>query len=243
MLYPIKVVDIDLSRPLTDIEGLEGYMGLQGLVRLHGVPIGYVKAPITSDRCTAKTLSKLILEQHSQKIINCLLENGLGAPPNPEGLRLEDLFDVLPAEYRETLPLVTVAVCTRDRTTDLALCLDALSHLDYPHLDVLVVDNAPTDEATKELVQTKYPHVRYVCEPRPGLDWARNRATIEAKGEIIAYTDDDVIVDSGWVKALARVFAENPAIIKLVRTLMKLLNLSVLFSQKKLNLDRQKTSK
>jgi glycosyltransferase involved in cell wall biosynthesis len=212
MLYPIKVVDIELSRPLIDIQGLEGYMGLQALVRLYGVPLGYVKAPITSDRCTAQTLSKLILEQHSWKIINCLLENGLAAPQNPEGLCLEDLFDVPPPECQEILPLVTVAVCTRDRTADLALCLDSLSHLDYAHLDILVVDNAPTDEATKELVQTKYSNVRYVCEPRPGLDWARNRAIIEAKGEIIAYTDDDVIVDSGWVKALAQVFAENPEV-------------------------------
>ncbi|MBE9127582.1 MULTISPECIES: glycosyltransferase family 2 protein [unclassified Coleofasciculus] len=212
MLYPIKVVDIELSRPITTIEGLDGYMGLQGLVRLHGVPVGYVKAPITNGCCMASTLSKLILEEHSWTIINRLLENGLAAPPTPEGLRLEDLFDVPPPEYEGTLPLVTVAVCTRDRTSDLALCLDALCQLDYPNLDILVVDNAPTSESTKELVQVKYPHVRYVCEPRPGLDWARNRAIIEAKGEIIAYTDDDVVVDPGWVKALAKVFAENPEV-------------------------------
>ena len=50
-----------------------------------------------------------------------------------------------------------------------------------------------------------YPQVRYVCEPRPGLNWARNRAIAEARGEIIAYTDDDVVVDRGWVRALAGV--------------------------------------
>ena len=48
--------------------------------------------------------------------------------------------------------------------------------------------------------------MRYVCEPRPGLNWARNRAISEARGEIIAFTDDDVVVDRQWVKALARVF-------------------------------------
>lgn len=211
MLYPIKVVDIELSRPLATIEGLDGYMGLQGLVRLHGEPIGYVKAPITAGCCTKKTLSELILEEHSWTIINRLLQNGLAAPPKPEGLRLEDLFDVPPPEYEGAYPLVTVAVCTRDRTDDLALCLDALCQLDYPSLDILVVDNAPTSDATEKLVET-YANVRYVCEPRPGLDWARNRAIIEAKGEIIAYTDDDVVVDSGWVKALAKVFAENPEV-------------------------------
>jgi GT2 family glycosyltransferase len=139
------------------------------------------------------------------------LQNGLAAPPQPEGLRLEDLFDVPPPEYEGTYPLVTVAVCTRDRTSDLALCLDALCQLDYPSLDILVVDNAPTSDATEKLVET-YPNVRYVCEPRPGLDWARNRAIIEAKAEIVAYTDDDVVVDSEWVKALAKVFAENPEV-------------------------------
>ncbi|MGJ5628759.1 glycosyltransferase family 2 protein [Nostoc sp. CALU 1950] len=212
MLYPIKVLDIELSRPLSTIENLDGYMGVQTLVRLHGVPIGYVKAPITNGHCTAQTLSKLILEQHSWAIIQQLLCNGLAAQPKPEGLCLEDLFDVPPPKYEGDLPLVTIAVCTRDRTTNLALCLDAISRLDYPHLDILVVDNAPTSNGTKELVQTKYPKIRYVCEPRPGLDWARNRAIIEAKGEIIAYTDDDVVVDSGWVKALAQVFAENPEV-------------------------------
>ena len=212
MLYPIKVVDIELSRPLTTIENLDGYIELQGLVRLHGTPIGYIKVPVAAGRVSAKTLSKFILEEHRDSIVTRLLQNGLACPPKPEGLRLEDLFDVPPPEYTGSLPLVTVAVCTRDRTDDLALCLDALNQLDYPALDLLVIDNAPTSDATKELVESQYPHVRYVREPRPGLDWARNRAIIEARGEIVAYTDDDVVVDSGWVKALAKVFAQNPEV-------------------------------
>ncbi|NES41971.1 glycosyltransferase, partial [Moorena sp. SIO2C4] len=209
MLYPIKVVDIELSRPLTTLDGLDGYIAVKGLVRFHGAPIGYVQAPITNGYCTAETLSKLILEGHSETIINRLLYNGLSLPLGRERLCLEDLFDVSPPEYKGKLPLVTVAVCTRDRTADLALCLDAINQLDYPYLDILVVDNAPTSDDTNKLVET-YTNVRYICEPRPGLDWARNRAVLEAKGDIIAYTDDDVVVDSGWVKALALVFIKHP---------------------------------
>lgn len=212
MLYPIKVTDIELSRPIQTIKGLEGYMGLQGLVRLHGVPIGYVKAPITNGYCAAQSLSKLILEEHSEKIIQELIKNGLASPQRPEEFTIENFLDVPPPPCTEPLPLVTVAVCTRDRTDDLARCLDAIVQLDYPHLDLLVVDNAPSNDATQQLVQTQYPQVRYVREPRPGLDWARNRANIEAYGEIIAYTDDDVVVDRGWVKALATVFVENPEV-------------------------------
>ena len=75
-----------------------------------------------------------------------------------------------------------------------------------------MVDNAPSNDATEQLVRSRYPDVRYICEPRPGLDWARNRAIVEANGEIIAYTDDDAVADPGWVTALARVFAEHPEV-------------------------------
>jgi len=212
MVNRIKLVDVELSHPPAAIEGLDGYIMLQALVRLHGAPIGYVKVPVIDGRCTATAVIKAVLEQHSWSITRHLLCDLLATTPRSNGLRIADLLDVSHPVCSETLPLVTVAVCTRDRPADLTLCLDALNHLDYPNLDLLVVDNAPSDDATERLVRTSYPDVRYVCEPRPGLNWARNRAIIEARGEIIAYTDDDVVVDPGWVRALASVFADNPEV-------------------------------
>ncbi len=216
-LAPLKVVDIELSQPIPTFEGLETYIGLQGLVRLHGVPLGYVKAPISLGRCTAQTLSKLILEQHSQAIICQMLQQDLASRKHPQDLQLENLIDLPPlgCNGELQLPLVTVTVCTRDRPDDIAICLDAINQLDYPHLDILVIDNAPATEATKQIIETQYPHIRYVREPRPGLDWARNRAILEAAGEIIAYTDDDVVVDPGWVRAIAKTFTENPEVMGL----------------------------
>jgi GT2 family glycosyltransferase len=84
--------------------------------------------------------------------------------------------------------------------------------LSYPQLELLVIDNAPSNTATEQLIQSKYPKVKYVKEPIPGLDWARNRAIAESRGEIIAYTDDDVIVDPGWVTALVQPFIEDPSV-------------------------------
>ncbi|MBD2176715.1 glycosyltransferase [Pseudanabaena sp. FACHB-1998] len=212
MLYPIKVVDIELSKAIPTFDDLENYMGLQGLVRIHGVPLGYVKAPISLGKCTASTLSKLILGEYSEKIICQLLKNGLASPHCPANFKLEDLLNLPPVEYVQEWPLVTVAVCTRDRPDDMKLCLEAIRKLEYPHLDILVIDNSPQTEATKELIDIHYPEVRYVREPRPGLDWARNCAILEAKGEIIAYTDDDVVVDPSWVKAIAQTFLEDPEV-------------------------------
>jgi GT2 family glycosyltransferase len=72
----------------------------------------------------------------------------------------------------------------------------------------VVVDNAPRDDSTERLVRDRYLGVRYIREPRPGLDWARNRAIAEARGEIVAYIDDDAIADTGWLRSLAAGFAE-----------------------------------
>ncbi|MEO1095008.1 MAG: glycosyltransferase [Cyanobacteria bacterium J06638_28] len=212
MLCPIKVVDIELSEPIPSFAGLDSYYALKGLVRLQGVPLGYVQAPVTSGQCSAQTLSKLILEQYSWAIVCQLVKNGLVSPQRSEALCLEDLTQLPGADFEGVMPLVTVAVCTRDRPEDMKVCLEAISQLDYPDLDVLVIDNAPTTEGTKVLIDEQYPQVRYVREPRPGLDWARNRAILEARGDIIAYTDDDVVVDAGWVKAIAQTFAANPEV-------------------------------
>ena len=178
------------------------------LVRLHGEPLGMVYPP--RNGCTASDLRRLIAAQLSWPITRHLAGDSLGDP----GATLDTLSS-LPAvcvrHSREPRLPVTVAVCTRSRAARLPLCLDAIAALDYPGdlLDVMVVDNAPTDESTKEVV-ARYPRMRYVCEPAPGLDRARTRAIEEARGQVIAYTDDDVSVDSGWVKAIARAFEDEP---------------------------------
>jgi glycosyltransferase involved in cell wall biosynthesis len=211
MFKPTKVIDIEISRPLGDLVDLGGYGAIQALVRLHGAPIGYVRLPVISGRCVAHALMQAVLEKHSRAIVRSLVAEKLATTPLQSRLRPEDLFNLpAPGEQPQPAPLVTIAVCTRDRASDLKLCLDSLRRVDYPALDIIVVDNAPATDATERLMQENYSFIRYVCEPRPGLDWARNRAIIEARGEIIAYTDDDVVVDTGWVRALTNIFVENP---------------------------------
>jgi GT2 family glycosyltransferase len=54
----------------------------------------------------------------------------------------------------------------------------------------------------------RHRNARCVREERPGLDVARNRALAEARGEVVAYCDDDAVVDPLWLRALARHFAD-----------------------------------
>ena len=207
---PIKVAEIELGQPLPTFTGLERYEFLQALVRLQGRPLGYLSLPLENGRCTPGTIQEVIFKTFSWQLVRRLATGALATAQSVENLSIQEIVqaDQLPASP-PIHPLVTVAVCTRDRTADLERCLDALMQLDYSNLEILIVDNAPSDDAMQTLV-SRYPQVRYVQELRPGLSWARNRALMEGQGEIIAYTDDDVLVDAGWVTALVRSFYEHP---------------------------------
>jgi GT2 family glycosyltransferase len=107
---------------------------------------------------------------------------------------------------------LTAAICTRDRTRQLTRALESLTAQSPAPAEILVVDNAPSDGATMALVSERFPSVRYVREPIPGLDFARNRALAEAAGDIVAFLDDDAAAGPGWCEALALVFQRDPQV-------------------------------
>lgn len=112
-------------------------------------------------------------------------------------------------QAREFTPTCSVVVCTRDRPALLDRCLDALSRVVYPSVEVLVVDNAPTDGRTRDVANRH--GVRYVVEPVPGLSRARNRGARACTSEVIAFVDDDALPERDWVGGLAREF-EDPTV-------------------------------
>ncbi|MFF8412190.1 glycosyltransferase [Streptomyces omiyaensis] len=110
-------------------------------------------------------------------------------------------------------PRASVVVATRERPASLARALDSLLAQDHPDHELIVVDNAPATSATHDLVTTEYAgRVRYVREDRPGLAAAHNAGVAAAGGEVLAFTDDDVIADPRWLGALAAPFAADPGL-------------------------------
>jgi GT2 family glycosyltransferase len=75
--------------------------------------------------------------------------------------------------------------------------------------EILVVDNSTSDDSTRQVVAA-FDGVRYVHEPIPGLDTARNRALLEASGDLVALLDDDVVADADWLLGLVEAHSENP---------------------------------
>jgi GT2 family glycosyltransferase len=104
----------------------------------------------------------------------------------------------------------TVVLCTRDRPALLRTALESLLAVDYPELDIIVVDNAPETDATRKyVIGLSDPRVRVINEPRPGLSRARNTGLSAATGDIVAFTDDDVVVDRYWLRALLDGFSRG----------------------------------
>jgi len=99
---------------------------------------------------------------------------------------------------------LSVIVCTRDRPEALASCLSALVSQRRPPGEILVVDNSAG--RTAEPACRNFPQVGYVHEPRPGLSRARNAGIAASTRPLVAFTDDDVEVHSGWAAEIVRAF-------------------------------------
>lgn len=116
-------------------------------------------------------------------------------------------------DERETLrPTVSVIVCTRDRGD--ALLSTVYSILaDAPTdgtVDLLVVDQSDGDSVRQALAVVSDARLQYRCEPSRGLSAARNAGIRASRGDLIAFTDDDCVVEAGWLAAIRAAFVAHP---------------------------------
>ena len=108
---------------------------------------------------------------------------------------------------------ISVIICTYNRADLLSSCLRSLcmqKGVDFSW-EVIVVDNN-SDDHTKEVIKQYtgvLPNLKYVFEPKQGISFAKNRGVRASCGDILAFTDDDVVVDVGWLKNIKSFFDKN----------------------------------
>jgi glycosyltransferase involved in cell wall biosynthesis len=222
---PIRICELELSEPLSAIsafaqDGDRCYLRARCLIRLHTQPLGLVELALDASEGAAQVYVQRIWQEVGEQVNAHLRADGL---PEVQGLDEAGLSGVgTPrcVEERETFlktaPFVSVILATRDRPEALARCLPTVLAQKYPDYEVIVVDNAPSTTATADLIARIYgdePRIHYVREDEPGLPQAHNCGLLKARGEIIAFTDDDVVVDTHWLAGLVRGFSatENVA--------------------------------
>ncbi len=106
---------------------------------------------------------------------------------------------------------VTVALPVRNRPDRLAQSVESVLCQEHPAFELLIVDDGSTDR-TLEVASsfTSDGRVRVIAQEWAGGPAARNRALGEARGEIIAYLDSDVLMAPGYLEALAAAYAGDP---------------------------------
>lgn len=209
---PISVTEVELSQPLPHLRRTPaGGTRARVLVRLHGHPLAESDVDLPPNGLPPAALARELWAQHGDVIRTHLAGDGLTAPLTvpAAGLQLRATEPRCSAERRRVIaegPHITAVVATRDRTDSLLRTLHDLEDQDYPRYDVIVVDSAPSDHATAralhELSWTG-PGLRYLRLTEPGLAIAHNAALPHVHGPWVAFTDDDVEVDSGWLTGIA----------------------------------------
>lgn len=193
-MIPTLVHEVDLSLPLADVP--TEHAAARVLVRAHGVPMGFLELPVTGGVLSAR----LVRERAEAEL-----------PVVPDSADAKRL-----GPWPRT-GSVGVVLCTRDREellrAALASVLAACDRVADRLAEVVVVDNAPRTGATRAVVdELADPRITYVLEPRAGLSRARNTGVRASTADVIAFTDDDVLVDADWLDAVLRGFSRGPRV-------------------------------
>jgi O-antigen biosynthesis protein len=217
---PVRRFEVDLDRDWPAVAGpwedSSPVGGIQVLARLHGCPVGLVVAPLPEAGLTPGQLERLVSPMVAEAVqahrwrdeqpVDAELIGGGASSFEP---RCERIRNVLNANG----PALDVVIPTRNRPDRLAECIDSVLATGYRQLRVIVVDNDPSGPETADLVAGRADwksRVQYVWQQRAGLSMARNRGIEHAAAEIVAFLDDDVIVDPGWAAGLVSAFLEEP---------------------------------
>lgn len=190
--------DVGVNAPIMsavlDVEGLperidsDRHGFLRALIRREGRPLGDVQLSFRDGAITRDQLE-----------VACMDVVASAAPQPPPA-----------AVAREALPSVSVVIASLlERQDLLQRCLASLRALDYPDFEVILVDSRMTGELPAWLVD--FPEVRTVRAAHRGLSAARNAGIDAARGEILAFTDDDVTVDPRWLIAYGEWFVRHPS--------------------------------
>jgi GT2 family glycosyltransferase len=193
---PVRVMVVDLDGPLPRLDPHRPAGGRYGAALIvatrAGRPLGALELPLT-DRPVPE-------EELRDRLRAVAVAGGPDVAAEP-------------ARPDAQLPFATVVIPTAfARSGPLARCVASLSTMDYPNFEILVVDNRVQPDESDWSAICAVPRVRVLAQPCLGASAARNLGARAARGGLIAFTDDDVIVDPGWLRALVGRFLAEPEI-------------------------------
>jgi O-antigen biosynthesis protein len=209
----VCVLDIDQGAEVVGVSGplMPHQLSTRALIRIHGAPVGHVCIPTQPQKSLATRARQAADHSLREQLELHILWDSYNECPDPSQW---DASLACPRRFPTSNDAgLSIVICTRNRANQLSACLRTLQEITYSPIEILVVDNAPNCNETRTVVTSLAQddhRIRYTCESRPGLSMARNHGLARASFELVAFTDDDVIVDPGWATAISAGFASDP---------------------------------
>ncbi len=189
-----QIVHVDLARGLPDLSGAADGSDMRVVWWWRDIPLG-------QDDLNHLGLPPRPLAERVAHRVAGPVSDRLG--PHAGEAEVLSALDQLP---RPEAPTASVVICTRDRPEALERCLRSIDEARDRPQELVVVDNGQSP-ATHEVV-ARFPMVRCVREPQPGLSAARNAGLSATSGEVVAFVDDDAEVHPHWLSRLQSAFAD-----------------------------------
>jgi glycosyltransferase involved in cell wall biosynthesis len=210
----VAVVEVELAGPVPAIAADQGgvrYGSARVVVRLHGKVIGLADLPLDGGDLPAAACARAIWAALGDRIdahlradgLESVSELGAGGLPIVAAPRCDERRT---AVLRAPLP-ATVIICTRNRSDLIGRTLASVQELEYPDVDVLVIDGS-ADDQTAAVIRAQFPRTGYLNVHPHGRSVALNRGLAAARGAVVAFTDDDVRVDPRWLTELVTGFGD-----------------------------------
>jgi GT2 family glycosyltransferase len=187
-----KVIRVSLEHPLAPIDVDARYGHVLLVVTLGGVVVGELLVP-TPDVASPQRLREVIEAELGERVWRERLRSGFAAL-GPQSIQEPNADQA-----------ISIVVCTGDPALELASLLQAVSALESPPEEVIVVERPPPDSSVSQLCSRH--GALHLREPSGTLARARNRGIGAARGELIALVDG-VSVEPSWLNGLEAAFAD-----------------------------------
>jgi len=205
---PVLVADLELAESLSRAADLRARLSTSDsharlLVRLHGHPVGSVD--VGFDMFEAGELSTIVWAELGSAIDRHFrVHHGFSVGAIPDAGFGDDGRESCSWRRAVTTPLPSaeIVINTVKASDQLARTVSSALDQDYPDFRITVVDNRPATSGVPALLAQRFGagrNIAYVTESTPGLGAARSAGLNASSADIVAFTDDDVVLDRSWL--------------------------------------------
>lgn len=202
---PVAVRLIDIDHGIADIAlagraHSDAYRWLFCIARIGGDPVGAVTLPVPS----SQTVSAEEVDSALWAQLAPALKRRGQSPLDPS---------TATRAAKRSAPGITVVIATCGQADSAVACVRSLLAAAMAPEEIIVVENRPLRSNTEQSLRAAFgedTRLRYIEEPEPGLSRARNAGLHAAAQPIVAFLDDDVVVDGDWLDRLCTTFETAP---------------------------------